>query len=373
MINKIAICGVGRLGLPLALNFERSGINVIGYDVNAPYVESLNARDFVTDEPDVSRLLASSSIHFCTDTAAVIDAEFAVICVRTDSQASGAYELEQLWNFISSITDALSCANVIKLRAIAINCNVNPGTTRVISEILRPFGIETYFWPEWVKQGSVIHDQTHPAVTVLGQELGYQTLNEVLQIISRLNNSSEPVPVRLLGLIEAELCKVSLNCYLTMKISFANMVSNLSEEIGLDVAPILEALSHDPRIGGAFLKPGFGYGGPCLPRDNAALINFAQGFGIPMPLCEAADAVNLQRHQTLVKHAVRDFHKNGKLPEIETLSYKKGIAIYTESQPLKFANQVVSIGIPIELQDECDRELAKDLLVHGNRFLRHRK
>jgi len=158
-------------------------------------------------------------------------------------------------------------------------------------------------------------------------------------------------PVRVMDLTEAEICKISLNCFLTLKISFANMVANLLDELGMSSQHVLEALGHDPRIGSAFLSPGFGYGGPCLPRDNRAMIAFASQYGVAMPLCKAADEVNLQRHQHLSRQAVRRFHAEGAPPELDSLGYKPGVPIFTESQQLRFALQMSSLGIPTRVTD----------------------
>ncbi|MFT3736031.1 MAG: hypothetical protein QM776_13565 [Rhodocyclaceae bacterium] len=369
MISSLVVCGIGRLGLPLALNFERApGLQVSGYDVNAAYVEALSARRFISDEPGVTQMLAASKLQFSADIAAVLGSELAVVCVRTDSDSSGAYDLGQLWSFVETLTHALSksAGHALSksaghaLRALAINCNVNPGTSRRIATALSSYGIEVYFWPEWVKQGSIVEDQQTPPVTVIGSLPGYQYYEEVLAVLTNLDRTGH-APVRSLGLTEAEICKISLNCFLTVKISFANMVATLLDELGLAPGPVLEALGHDPRIGGAFLKPGFGYGGPCLPRDNQAMTAFASQYGISMPLCDAADQVNLQRHQHLSRQAVRDFHAEGIEPALDSLSYKPGVPIFTESQQLRFATQMGSLGIPVHVSDELSVERLKTL------------
>lgn len=372
MRRKIAICGVGRLGLPLALNFGRDkNTDVFGYDVNEKYINLLSECDFESEEPEVNDLLKNTDVKFTTDAKKLIDADFIVVCVRTDSLNSGAYDLAQLWVLIETLEKIFKTADkFLNKRALAINCNVNPGTSRMIASMLEPYGIEVYFWPEWVKQGSIVYDQTHPEVSVLGSLPEYQTSSMVKEIISKLNISNKSVKIHELNLIDAELAKISLNCFLTVKISFANMIGTLLDEVGIDAKAILSAIANDSRIGHKFFQPGFGYGGPCLPRDNAALINFASNFGIDLPLCVAADKVNNQRRQSLLKSAVRTFHKYGTIPEIEHISYKKGVPIFTESQQLEHASGLVGLGIPTVVTDEKELHHGESIINHGNHLLR---
>jgi UDPglucose 6-dehydrogenase len=372
MIKKIAICGVGRLGLPLALNFDRAEFaDILGYDVNENHIKSLRDGSFQTEEPEVNDLLRTTKVRFTTDHKELTSADFIVVCVRTDSLDSGAYDLTQLWQLIETITTVFkSAGKFFGKRALAINCNVNPGTSRMIASMLEPYGIEVYFWPEWVKQGSVVYDQTHPEVSILGALPEYQTLSMVKDAISKLNISGSPIKLHELNLIDAELAKISLNCFLTVKISFANMIGTLLDEVGIDPAPILSAIADDSRIGPKFFQPGFGYGGPCLPRDNAALMNFASHFGIDLPLCVAADKVNNQRRQLLLKSAVRKFHQYGTMPEIEHISYKKGVPIFTESQQLAHVSGLVGLAIPTMVKDEDDLQHGRSIINLGSHLLR---
>jgi UDPglucose 6-dehydrogenase len=373
--TKIAVCGVGRLGLPLALNLGRvKAGEVIGFDINQELIIALNNRSFRSKEPDVHQLLLDTDVKFSACLDDLHDADFIVVCIRTDSLDSGAYDLTQLWQLIDNLQRLFQLTSrVNKKRALAINCNVNPGTSRSIAKILEPFGIEVYFWPEWVKQGSVVHDQTHPEVSILGAEPNYQTKSLVRSIIAKLDIEVKLKNTHELNLIDAELAKIALNCFLTVKISFANMIGNLLDEIGINATAVLTAISDDSRIGRSFFNPGFGYGGPCLPRDNAALISFASSFGVELPLCTAADRVNALRRQNLFKMTVRDHHLNGSTPVIESLAYKKGVPIYTESQQLQHASSLISLGIPTEVSDQDDLDVGHSILSLGRYLLQKQK
>lgn len=361
VINSVVVCGLGRLGLPLALNLEHvGGVHVSGYDVDASHVEALARRRFTSEEPGVAALLASSHMRFSADIASVLGSELAVVCVRTDSEHSGAYDLRQLWAFVARLTEALTTHHAPDLRALAVTCNVNPGTCRRVAATLAPFGIEVYFWPEWVRQGSIVEDQRSPPMTVIGTLPEYRLLEEVRVVLTSIDRT-KCSPVRILELTEAELCKLALNCFCTMKISFANMVATLLDTLGLSSTRVLEALGHDPRIGSALLRPGFGYGGPCFPRDNKAMSAFASQFGIEMPLCDAADRVNERRHQHLSRQAVHDFHAKGLTPAVDSLGYKPGVAIFTDSQQLRLVAQLSAVGIPAQVIDDISVERARCL------------
>ena len=134
------------------------------------------------------------------------------------------------------------------------------------------------FWPEWVKQGSIVNDQRNPPVQIFGSSRWSERTEDTIALLSSVNCKLEPTPVERMSLMEAEATKLVLNCYLTVKISYANMVGRLFEELGLRGDLILRACGHDPRIGNSFFGAGAPFGGPCFPRDIKAFQAFASLF-----------------------------------------------------------------------------------------------
>jgi len=352
-VFDVCICGVGRLGLPLALNFSNfSKLKILGYDIKEDYVNLLKKKKFNSFEPGVNNLLKKSKIEFTSDRYQLTKSKNLIICVRTDSKKNGDYDLKYLNNFIKELNVQLKKSNQkSKIKSIIINCNVNPNTCQKIKSILYDKKIEVYFWPEWVKQGTILNDQQYPSFSVLGYLQNKKNINEVKKIISESTRKKNKLEIITMKATEAEVSKIALNCFLTVKISYANMVANLCDKIGLNSELILSTIGKDPRINNKFFKPGFGYGGPCLPRDNKALISFSKKFNLRMDLCEAADAVNEKRHASLLNKKISEYKNDKKPIIIKSLSYKKEIPIFVESQQLRLALDLKSRKIPIKIKE----------------------
>lgn len=349
----VCICGVGRLGLPLALNFSIfSKLKVVGYDIKKDYIHLLNKKKFNSFEPGVNNLLKKTKIEFTSDKCQLLKSKNLIICVRTDSKKNGDYDLKYLNSFIKDLNIQIKNSNQkSKIKSIIINCNVNPHTCEKIKSILYDKKIEVYFWPEWVKQGTILKDQQYPSFSVLGYLQNKKNIKEVRKIISESTRKKSKLEIISMKATEAEISKIALNCFLTVKISYANMVANLCDKIGLNSELILSTIGKDPRINNKFFKPGFGYGGPCLPRDNKALISFSKKFNLRMDLCEAADAVNEKRHASLLNKKIAEYKNNKKPIIINSLSYKKEIPIFVESQQLRLALNLKKRKIPIKIKE----------------------
>jgi nucleotide sugar dehydrogenase len=150
---------------------------------------------------------------------------------------------------------------------------------------------------------------------------------------------------------EAEITKISVNCFLTTKISYANMIGDISNRLGCDSDKILSAVGSDSRIGSKYIKPGFGFGGPCFPRDNRALAKCAEEVGIDAIISKATDDMN-NKH---LEYQIEDFlNKNpdkNKTVEMEFVTYKKESISIEESQQLKFALKLEELGYKIKVLD----------------------
>jgi nucleotide sugar dehydrogenase len=349
----VSICGVGRLGLPLALNFSAfSKMKVLGFDIKSNYISLLNSRKFKSFEPGVNNLLKKSKIKFTTNIPEILQSKNLIICVRTDSKKNGNYDLKYLHNFINNLNKLLKTSKTkSKIKSIIINCNVNPNTCEKIKSILCDKKIEVYFWPEWVKQGTILKDQQYPSFSVLGHLQNKKNINEVKKIISESTRKKNKLEIITMMATEAEVSKIALNCFLTVKISYANMIANLCDKIGLNSNLILDTIGKDPRINNKFFKPGFGYGGPCLPRDNKALIAYSKKFNLNMDLCEAADSINEKRHVSILKKKIKEYKNTKKPITINSLSYKKEIPIFIESQQLRLALDLKSKKIPLKIKE----------------------
>jgi UDPglucose 6-dehydrogenase len=348
---KNAVVGVGRLGLPLLLNFERfSDGEWVGYDINSDYISQLNSKNFSSFEPGVNDLLKTASCSFTDKIDDILDAEIVFLCVRTNSVETGQYDVQNIFDFIERLEKRL-VQRTSSIEWLVVNCNVNPGTSMRVLNILEKYGINVCFWPEWVKQGSVVADQMFPAVHVLGFPNGTGDKEKLLNVIAQIDQNVTKAPTCEMSLFEAELTKITLNCFLTVKISYANMIGHLAERLGLNADRILSAVGLDPRIGSLFFKPGAPYGGPCFPRDTKALIAFGELFGVKLPLVEAAEQVNAEMVKSEKIRLFSSSHASNRV-FFEHLDFKKGTNIFSGSPNLLLAQFLNELGVEIELACE---------------------
>jgi nucleotide sugar dehydrogenase len=166
--------------------------------------------------------------------------------------------------------------------------------------------------------------------------------------------------------LSAEIAKLATNCFLTMKISFANSIGDLAQTAGADEEKILAAIGADSRIGHKYLRYGFGYGGPCFPRDNRALQLYADRFGMRLPLSAAADEINHMHLQFQVRQWISRTSE-GETVVFEEVSYKKGTSQIEESQKLKLAAALASNKRNVIIKDS-PKVVEQVRSLYGNLF-----
>ena len=344
-MDNISIIGVGKLGLCLALNLERKKFNVTGVDVIESYVNSLNDKTFTTSEPHVNKYLSESKIVFTTDLEQALKNDILFVVVSTPSTSEWKYDHTQ----IESIADKLiSYGKQEKRKDLIINCTTFPGYCDELQAKLKEYNYKVSYNPEFIAQGTVIHDQTHCDNVLIGEADGYA--GRLIEYIYSRMCESDPV-VNRMNRTEAELTKLSVNCYLTTKISYANMIGDIAGRLGCNANKILTAIGTDSRIGSKYLKPGFGFGGPCFPRDNRALAKCGDELGIDAVISKATDEMN-EKH---LQYQIEDFVKNNpdkdQIVDIDYVTYKRESTILEESQQLKYAIKLKELGYKIQLLD----------------------
>jgi UDPglucose 6-dehydrogenase len=298
---RVSIVGLGKLGASMVAAIASRGGEVIGVDVNPDAVAAVAAGRTPVQETDLEATLAANRarIRATLDVAeAVHDSAITFVIVPTPSDARGAFAFDAAAKAFEAIGTALR--DKAAYHVVVLTSTVLPGTTRqALLPVLErasgktggpDFGL--CYSPEFIALGSVIRDFLNPDFTLIG-EIDARA-GDTLEAYYAQVMVNHP-PARRMSLENAELAKISVNSFVTMKITFANMLAALCEAIpGADVDVVTHALGSDKRIGAKYLTGGLGYGGPCFPRDNVALAFLARALGAPALGPEATDAANVQ-------------------------------------------------------------------------------
>jgi nucleotide sugar dehydrogenase len=344
---KIGLIGAGRLGICLALLMENAGYDVLVSDIREDYVDNLNKKIISSTEPFVQEHLKQAKyLEATTDNKKVIqECDIIFTLVATPSLDDGSYDMSNVWNVVRDFQETEN----VKGKTLVIGCTTNPGDCTRFQEQLNSYGVNVVYNPEFIAQGSIIKDLTHADMVLLGGNN-----SEVLNILSEIYKKiqvNKPV-ISIMSPTAAEIVKIAINCYMTTKISFANMIGEvlILSELEDEIESVLTSIASDSRIGSKYLKFGFGFGGPCLPRDNRAFGKYAEKLGLKYNLGTITDDFNNEHAKVLKNYFIGKNTKN--LPfYFEYISYKKGTDILTESQQYKLCLDLLESGYEVYVSD----------------------
>ena len=352
--ENLTVIGVGRLGICAALCFEKAGFNVLGVDINEEYVKKLNDKTFESPEPAVSELLKQSK-NFkatCCFDEGLKFSDVYLIYVDTPTTPEGtAYDHKNLNKVLSLIN-----AKQVENKHIVICCTVFPGyIENEGKKLIKDCKNTTLNYnPEFIAQGSIIRDFLNPSMVLIGQ--GSIEAGDIIEKIHNLTANNHPEICRM-SPISAEITKLSLNCFITTKIAFANSIADIADSSeGANKYDILKAIGCDSRINEKCLMPGYGYGGPCFPRDNRALNTYAKQVGIDLLISRATDQANKLHAEFMTNQLLAEAKDEY---TFENVTYKENclVPIIEESQKLEVAAGLASRGMRVVIRDNkivCD-------------------
>ena len=352
---KIGLIGAGRLGICLALLIEQEGYHVIASDVREDYVKDLQNKKINSTEPQVQELLEHSiNLEFTTDNRKVIrESDVIFTLVQTPSLEDGSYDVSAVWKVVEDIKQEMSSiANYPK--SFVVGCTTNPGDCDKFKDAL-PESVDVYYNPEFIAQGSIVDDLRHADMVLLGGKGQHSGALEM--IYYQIQNGFKVANVHTMSTRAAELTKIAVNCYLTTKITYANQVGQVMIRDGMEdeVKTVLKAIGGDSRIGTKYLNYGFGFGGPCFPRDNRAFAAYASKAGVETPLGATTDKFNDEHTKFLYEYYVNKNEKH--LPYVfHYLTYKQGVDILTESRPHDLATSLLDSGYDVYCLDSTVKD-----------------
>lgn len=348
-MEKIGIIGLGRLGICLALNFEKVGYSILGYDISSALVDSINDRSLKSNEPQVEEFL--SSVHHLKATVNLGEllgssADVLFIVVPTPSRPDHAFSHEAIDAIVEQL---VSYGKQSTTKHLVINSTVMPGYCDSIKDVLNELNYTITYNPEFIAQGTIVKDQQFPDQVLIGESDPIAT-QKVEALYKKLCKNKPRYCV--MSLLSAEITKLATNCFLTTKIAFANAIGDIATQATAEPEKILSAIGSDSRIGEKYFKYGFGYGGPCFPRDNRAFVHFANSINYKMHLSESTDVSNVQ-HAEFIEKVWKQDHRFNTPIIFDSVTYKKGTDILEESQQLKLALSLAKQGYEIVIKESA--------------------
>ena len=346
---KIGVIGAGRLGICFALLCEQAGYDVLVSDVRDGYVKNLQNKIISTNEPEVAKLLSNSSKLSATTNNLKVIRECDVIytLVATPSSKDGSYDVSAVWKVVEDLKKAGKKNTDGK--AFIVGCTTNPGDCEKFQKELNDLNIDVFYNPEFIAQGTIIKDLRRADMVLIGGKRN-ETYDQLCELYNKIQETSPKISI--MSTTAAELVKLAVNCYLTTKISYANMVGQVMSLSGMEeeIPTVLGAIGDDTRVGRRYLNFGFGFGGPCLPRDNRAFAAYANQLGLDYNLGDTTDNFNNKHADFLKENFIYKNVEN--LPfYFEYVSYKEGTDILTESQQYKLCIDLLDDGYTVYIND----------------------
>ena len=362
-MENITVIGVGKLGLGLSLLIEKSGYNVLGVDINIDYINKLNNKSFKTLEPEYNTLLQNSKNFKATNILeeGLNYSDIIFIIVQTPNSGGDKFYDHSI---VSNILHDINKLKV-KDKNIIIGCTIMPGYIDTIGELLIKDCINTNlsYNPEFIAQGDIINGFLNPDIILIGSKSNI--LSDKLKEIYNKFILTKP-RYCILPPLESEIVKISINGYITTKLSFANMISDVCDKLGADKNKVLKSVGGDSRIGNKYFNPGYSFGGPCFPRDTKALKQIVDSVSINSDLLVATTKYN-EEHSMFQTNQLLEQGKEEYV--IEDICYKEGskIPIIEESAKLKIAKNLVKAGKKVTIRDDSHMidEVIKE---YGNLF-----
>jgi UDPglucose 6-dehydrogenase len=345
--TRASVIGLGKLGSPLAACLAAKGLQVVGVDADPQKVESIRQGHAPVFETRLEETIASAAGRLRATSSiaeAVAASEITFIVVATPSEPEGGFSLRFVLPVCEEIGRAIGAKD--GYHVVVITSTVMPGTTGgpVLQALERSSGKRVgkdfglCYGPEFIALGSVVRDFLNPDFVLIGESDA--RAGQVLEAIYLRVCETSPAVARM-NFVNAELTKLSVNTYVTTKISFANMLARICERLpGCDVDVVTRALGLDTRIGGKYLKGAVSYGGPCFPRDNLALLALAEELGAPAEIAQVTHRFNRAQIPWLADLVCRQTPRG--TIGVLGLTYKPNTDVVEESVGLLLSRELVS-------------------------------
>lgn len=360
---RVGMIGTGYVGLVTGTCLAETGNDVVCMDRESWKIEMLRSGRSPIYEPGLQELIdrntAAGRLRFTTSLdEAVRDMDMVFVAVGTPPQANGSVDLSALWAVVDQMAPHLGSDTIVVIKS-TVPVGTNAAVTRRLRELT---GRNCYVAsnPEFLKEGTAVDDFMKPDRVVVGARSSW--------VVEQLHDLYRPYlrtdrPFLAMSPESAEMTKYAANAMLATKISFINEIALLCELTGADVDDVRRGIGHDERIGFAFLFPGVGYGGSCLPKDVQALAAVGAQHDLDMLILRAVHRVNLRQREWLLEKIRRYFDGQlaGKVFGIWGLAFKPGTDDLREAPSLFVIEKLLAAEAIVQVHDPVAMENARRL------------
>ena len=374
---KIAVIGLGFVGLALSSVLASRGITTIGIDSDRKKCSKIAKGIPTFFEPNLEKTLKKAlkkNLIITDKLSSINNCDFIFITVGTPQKKNGEIDLSFIKIVVRNVGKLISKNK--KKPIILIKSTVIPGTMKnVVLPILernskkkagKDFGLISN--PEFLQESRAIHDTIKPHVVVLG---GYRTkfMRKTEKFFSRFNPN---VPIIITNHQTAEMIKYANNSFLATKISFINQIANICQGIpDTNIDDVANTIGLDPRIGNLFLNAGPGYGGSCLPKDIKAIINLSSKLGVNPTLLTAVEKINKQQISNIVELVKQNIGKiRGKKLTVLGVAFKPGTDDIRGSVGIELAKRLLKLGAKITIHDPKALENARKIFCDNTKYVK---
>lgn len=361
--HSVGVVGLGKLGLPMAALMSYVGHDVIGFDKNVNVVDSVNDGVCPIIEPSVQQFMSDCPFQATTDIEDLADVEAVMVIVPTPSDGAGWFEVNMVHEVLLDLARIFENAPG---KTVVVCSTVMPGSMDgTLRDAIESTGlragetVDFLYSPEFIALGSVIENMRHPEVVLIGSVNGSDdTLYQKILIpthgkmfpVKRDPHERYPAPVlHQLSAVEAEIAKISLNTYVTMKISFANVLGEIAQSYNANPVAVANAIGEDSRVGKKYLRPGAAYGGPCFPRDTDAFNALCSVLRIQNGLPNATRDINDAQARRIAREV--GLLKNINSVAVLGIAYKPGTPVTERSAGIAVAETLERSGYTVLIND----------------------
>ena len=350
-MTKLVVIGAGYVGLSTALGASELGHSVVCLDIDENKISQLLQKEVPITEAGMVEALSSGldngRLSFSTDSVgAVIDADIVFLCLPTPQGDDGSADLSYIEAVARQIGPHLQPGTVV------VNKSTVPvGSSVQVATWLGRGDVHVVSNPEFLRQGTALHDFLHPTRIVVGGD-NEEAVNKVAALYSSID-----APLLKMNAASAEALKYAANSFLATKLTFVNAIADICELVGADIFDVVQGLGLDPRIGDQFLNPGPGWGGSCFPKDTRALVKIAEGNGYDFALLRGVIQTNDEQYERIALKVVElcGGSVQGKTIASWGLTFKANTDDLRDSPAIAILSTLHNMGATIRAYDSAAR------------------